>query len=337
MSAERFGIAKSQWQVGGGGGGQLLLDSFENPVRVWEGEVGAWKKIGFDGTRGFGGDALVRQWATLTGFIRESRKSMGGENPVRVWEGKVGAGKEIGFDGTRGFGGGALRIPCAYRLGNYIGDIKEAVVRECETDVTGGKPRWAYGATSCSRWVVVPDGKANGGRNDVRMMGQAGLQGDVKSFPRLTHLGFMEETKHECVVRAANSKPTLTVLVRGPRLSPIHDRVVYLLYSSLTPCSDWLKRASPAWNPNGGEEPVWDQWMFADHVMAQRKHVACNTLYDWVEKQAGQQQNNAPVVSGKPFHNFGSSHSLWVAQFTCKKNATSRLEREAEITDQHIN
>ncbi|KAJ6451206.1 hypothetical protein C8R45DRAFT_1125201 [Mycena sanguinolenta] len=187
MSAERFGIAKSQWQVGGGSGGQLLLDSFENPVRVWEGEVGAWKKIGFDGTRGFGGDALnpVRVWeggGRVGGYTRswfDGTRGFGGgawwaveggerqllldlfENPVRVWEGKVGAGKEIGFDGTRGFGGGALRIPCAYRLGNYIaslqGDIKEAVVRECETDVTGGKPRWAYGATSCVHHRRPPD------------------------------------------------------------------------------------------------------------------------------------------------------------------------------------
>ena len=93
----------------------------------------------------------------------------------------------------------------------------------------------------------------------------------LRSFPKLTHLGFMEETKHECVVRAANSKPALIVLVRGPRLSPIHDQVVYLLYSSLTPCSDWLKRASPAWNPDHASGPVWDPWMFADHVMAQRK------------------------------------------------------------------
>ncbi|KAJ6459280.1 hypothetical protein C8R45DRAFT_942311 [Mycena sanguinolenta] len=150
-----------------------LLDSFENPVRVWEGKVGAWQDMRDRDLMGREGLVAVlsrrqgRRWATLTGFIRESRKSMGGEESRKSMEGEVGTWEDMrdrGLMGQEGLVAVLVRVwEGQYGRGGGAWDHMRdhgLMGREGLVAVLGGRLREARGN---SYWFIRESRKSMGG------------------------------------------------------------------------------------------------------------------------------------------------------------------------------
>ncbi|KAF7336604.1 hypothetical protein MSAN_02292600 [Mycena sanguinolenta] len=109
----------------------------------------------------------------------------------------------------------------------------------------------------------------------------------LAAFPSLTHLGFESETLAACAQRVAESSESLRVLVRvgvsyeyedpSGRLpaEACHPRVVYMVRFWAGHHWEWLKRASPSWNPwvtvEDDDDVIWDHWTVLDAVLEARK------------------------------------------------------------------